>query len=197
MSLPVLDDDQGVALGMHYSVYNIIFAVCVLHDNGRLRIGPVEISVRYEENVDPDPTQLPLVLTAKFDISAGLHEIVKPLEEESGAVAEAQRRVIAYLIETPAVDILYPGETNIRYFFSCLSPAKPLPSNISESLLQHKDLLLQLLPFQTRSILFMLEMEGMTMAPDGSVVPRADSSRGHAFWRTVHSPFGYVCSLGR
>ena len=93
--------------------------------------------------------------------------------------------------------------TDIKYFFSSLTPA-PSPPDLTpkelERRVQHPKLTVDLLPFQQRSVWWLLEREGLTLDPQGNAVPkreRADGGRvnksgptGLLFWDAVEDPSG-------
>ncbi|KAF9520464.1 hypothetical protein BS47DRAFT_633987 [Hydnum rufescens UP504] len=57
-------------------------------------------------------------------------------------------------------------------FFRCLKPAPALPPSISDNLLQPQGLKLTLLPFQRKSVFWMLGREGhRSLMPTVLVVP--------------------------
>lgn len=86
--------------------------------------------------------------------------------------SDAWRALITYLYPPPPVELPnYRGETDIAFLYSILQPAPSLPSPISPADVQPKTLLPSLLPFQRRSVLWMLQREGKTLDEEGNVIP--------------------------
>ena len=84
----------------------------------------------------------------------------------------AWKALITYLFPPPPVEFQnYRGDTDIAFLYSILEPAPPLPSPISPADVQPKMLLPSLLPFQRRSVVWMLQREGKTLDEEGNVVP--------------------------
>lgn len=84
----------------------------------------------------------------------------------------AWKALITYLFPPPPVEFPnYRGDTDIAFLYSILEPAPPLPSPISPAGVQPKMLLPSLLPFQRRSVVWMLQREGKTLDEEGNVVP--------------------------
>ena len=98
---------------------------------------------------------------------------------------DAWNALIKYLFPPPPVDLPnYRGETDIAFLYSILKPAPSLPSHISYADVQPKALLPSLLPFQRRSVIWMLQCEGKTLDENGQVVPFVPDYHP-LFWENV------------
>ncbi|KAF4586100.1 hypothetical protein EYR38_010373 [Pleurotus pulmonarius] len=84
-------------------------------------------------------------------------------------VREALRRVHNYLY-TPEADL---GTVDIPFFYSTLKPA---PFTDVEDRVQPQALVPKLLPFQRRSVAWLLAREGVTLNPQGEIIPLQVSS---------------------
>lgn len=102
-------------------------------------------------------------------------------------VREALRRVHNYLY-TPEADL---GTIDIPFFYSTLKPA---PFTEVEERVQPQGLIPKLLPFQRRSVAWLLAREGVTLNPQGQIVPlevSPNAAEGDAqspllfFWKKV------------
>ena len=60
---------------------------------------------------------------------------------------------------------------NIPFFYSNLRPAPLLLSKRAENAMQPKELIPRLLPFQCRSVAWLLRREGMSVTAEGKIVP--------------------------
>ena len=84
----------------------------------------------------------------------------------------AWNSLIKYLFPPSSVAIpKYRGETDIPFLYSALEPAPSLPPAISPTHVQPSALLPSLLPFQRRSVMWMLQREGKIINRKGKVVP--------------------------
>jgi hypothetical protein len=192
ISLPPYMGENPAELDFSDPYRNLLFAVGFGHDTDRFKLSPIEINIRYDPDICiSDATRLPVVLEFEFLVRLNLTRLASPISEISYLSAEAQRRLLSYLLprsETP----ICRGDTNTaRSFISCLHPAPSIPSHAIEAWIQHPDLKVQLLPFQRRSVYWMLEREGMTMGKHGVVIPKSViAPESDIFWKRIEAPFG-------
>ncbi|KAK2460408.1 hypothetical protein APHAL10511_007573 [Amanita phalloides] len=73
---------------------------------------------------------------------------------------------------------------NIPFFYSNLKPAPFLPSKRAEDAMQPQDLLPQLLPFQRRSVAWLLHREGKSVSAQGKIIPSA-GVKEYSFWDKI------------
>jgi E3 ubiquitin-protein ligase SHPRH len=101
------------------------------------------------------------------------------------ALEDSQRRLLraAYLPED-VVSTDVPHPITVSTFYAIMDSAPHLPSQKAIDALQPEALLPTLLPFQRRSVAWLLEKEGMSVTADGSIVPR-ESSSSFSFWEEV------------
>ncbi|KAF6756271.1 SNF2 family N-terminal domain-containing protein [Ephemerocybe angulata] len=95
-------------------------------------------------------------------------------------VAHAQRRLLSavYGVNGGKHDV------NISYFYSILGSAPPLPSPLADDAMQPDLLNPTLLPFQRRSVGWLLHREGRDVTPKGEIVP-ASKLDDFSFWTPV------------
>ena len=110
-----------------------------------------------------------------------------PLTRRSLALAreDAQRRLLhtAYLswdISSLAVN----DEVTVSTLYSILRPAPPLSSQAANKTPQPESLIPTLLPFQRRSVAWMLEKEGVVINEEGLIVPQ-NLSDNFSFWKEI------------
>jgi hypothetical protein len=133
-------------------------------------------SVRLRPTLDPDHSPahaLPLKISVDMEGSLCFPQIAHPPKNTyRGSYCDAWNALTKHLFPSPFADVPnYRGETDIAFLYSILGPAHPLPSSISSADVQPKALLPSLLPFQRRSVLWMLQREGKTLDNTGNVVP--------------------------
>lgn len=133
-----------------------------------------------------------------FDVSLEITSQLLKLDEEielSAALAEAQRRVLLHIFPPSPHDTVTP--VTVQRFTDSLQRAPPLPFSVSEHSLQPKDLKCSLLPFQRRSVFWMLNREGFTMSPRGEVVMNKETRSFSSMWDQVSTPAGSTRYLNR
>jgi len=133
-------------------------------------------SVRLWPTVDPDHSPehaLPLKISIDMEGSLLFPEITHAPKHTGGRNhGNAWNALIKYLFPPRSADFSnYRGETDITFLYSILEPAPSLPSSISPTDIQRKELLPSLLPFQRRSVMWMLQREGKILDERGQVVP--------------------------
>lgn len=208
MTLPYFDDTRGRALDFSESLYNLLYAAGVMAHSGHLQLEPVDIKLRLHSQPVHTRSTLPVFITLEFRASLDLNFITNPIDSLPHISSEAQRRLLSFIFPQPPNPAGDHQETDIRYFFSCLSPAPALPDEVREEFLQHPNLQVQLLPFQRRSLYFLLEAEGYTLNSEGHVVALPGGSKLSPLWEPIDipqemcvgcpplcdgDPFNYIC----
>ncbi|KAJ6485956.1 SNF2 family N-terminal domain-containing protein [Mycena sanguinolenta] len=97
----------------------------------------------------------------------------------------AQRRLLQYLYPDPALLPNSDAITNIPFFYSVLGPAPQLANTAIDRAMQPEALLPTLLPFQRRSVAWLLDREGKTVTSDGQVVEKPADSDHFSFWKRI------------
>jgi E3 ubiquitin-protein ligase SHPRH len=126
---------------------------------------PLELSFRLQVELS-----VSLRVPQVFHLDYQLGPKVKMLEIE-----DAQRRLLTHVFPPSAcVPPAYDGETNIPFLYSVLRPAPKLPSVLADKHMQPAKLRPTLLPFQRRSVGWLLEHEGKVVDDSGAIVRAAD-----------------------
>lgn len=128
--------------------------------------------------------ELPFSLHLQIDCSFVSPKIFEPVEASGKSataagravnIEEAQRRLILQLFPPQAPSCSsYRGSTDIPFLFSILRPAPELPSPDAYDALQPESLLPTLLPFQRRTVGWMLAREGKVATASGAMAAKAD-----------------------
>ncbi|KAG1750477.1 SNF2 family N-terminal domain-containing protein [Suillus paluster] len=147
--------------------------------------------------------ELPFRLFAQFNVSIIVPRLYEPFDTKKisqkrlSELEGLQRRLIA-LFTIPSVDQPLFGsghdqreDASIPFFYGILRPAPPLSQGVTYESLQPEGLLPTLLPFQRRSVHWMLLREGKTMTQEHGVVPYTPHQP-----RFVMPPFWEKISLG-
>ena len=151
--------------------------------NLRIRVYPQD-----DELLSMPNFSLELEFVASIVLPTSLEPVVHKkgmLKKDFVALEDSQRRLFraAYLPEDIiSTDVNDP--ITVSTFYSIMGSAPPLPSQQAVDALQPEDLLPTLLPFQRRSVAWLLEKEGMSITAEGTIVPRENSS-SFSFWEEV------------
>ena len=160
---------------------NLLEAFRLLEDHGRARIDSMLSVIPFPDHT---PHEMPFFLRLQVDCSFVCPKIFDPVTPAGKAmsentrvleVQEAQRLLVLQLFP-PAEPVpeSYHGTADIPFLFSILEPAPPLPSSAALDALQADALLPTLLPFQRRSVGWMMEREGKTVTASGDIVSSSE-----------------------
>lgn len=142
--------------------------------------GPSDESVFLPFRLDVD---ILVSLTPSFansvDIPLAGNKGVARLWHDS-ILADAQEQLVRTLY-FPSAE---PHAVNIPFFYSILAPAPALSSADIAEVIQPTELLPTLLPFQRRSLGWLLGREGKTISSTGQVISKEDDSE-YTFWQRV------------
>lgn len=149
-----------------------------IHASLRMVVSPLS---SWDEKLEKLPFHLIVNVTLGFRLpdmfsSPRLHRGLDSLNSGNrrGIEAEARRKLLHFLFPPaplpPSLAPAYGGKIDIPFFYSCLQPAPRLDSKTSEDAAQPKALIPSLLPFQKRSVIWMLSREGKTLDASGAVV---------------------------
>lgn len=131
-----------------------------------------------------DPKHLPFELRAHFTLSLAMPEIYARFDDSRsrGEVSELeglQRRLLCFLSKTPLSRPVHgigyamdeATSVTIPFFLNVMHPAPPLAQHMTYESLQPDGLLATLMPFQRRTVAWMLDREGKEITPEGTVAP--------------------------
>lgn len=191
LTLPVLEDVSGIDYDFHIGrLGNMVASACAMQRSRRAKISTtLQITVASPLQLEKTKVSLPITLRITLDFSLVIPICFKPLDVRARPIIEeeAQRRVLIFLSGSDlAKPENYIGSTNMRFFLSCLQPAPVLTSVEAYNAVQPKELRAQLLPFQRRSVAWLLSREGKVVTQNGDIkLLTPDSSTLPLFWEKV------------
>ncbi|TFK50586.1 hypothetical protein OE88DRAFT_1631458 [Heliocybe sulcata] len=100
---------------------------------------------------------------------------------------DMQRLALAHIFRPLPAPSSYHGVTDIPFFLSILGAAPPYNSRIVDRAAQPVALLPALLPFQRRTLVWMLGREGKIINGAGHVVSKPSQHECPLFWRQIES----------
>ncbi|KAJ7695156.1 SNF2 family N-terminal domain-containing protein [Mycena rosella] len=189
--LPDLPDDLdfeslGLIATSHTEPNHDILVACVeLERSGRVTINGQLTLVMLPAG---DATHFPFSLQVQVTVSL-TPSIYGPIQinqnRKSSPQEDAQRRLLQFLYPDP--NLLPDSETvtNIPFFYSILGPAPPLRAPTADRAMQPAALLPTLLPFQRRSVAWLLDREGKTITAQGKIVDKPADSGEFSFWERI------------
>lgn len=122
---------------------------------------------------------------------------------EIARMEDAHRRFISFVFPPPPPKAIpspsaASDSSDIPFLYSILKPAPRLPSTLAEEAMQPEALLPTLLPFQRRSVGWMLEKEGKTITAQGEIRPKShdlEDTRVPLFWYKAEPQGWYIHRL--
>ena len=139
--------------------------------------------------LDTFDNHLPFALQLEVVVSLVLPLALEPtpLSRRAQVLAreDAQRRLLlATYLSQDITSLTVKDEVTVSKLYSSLEPAPPLASERANEALQPASLVPTLLPFQRRSVAWMLEKEGMVVNEEGFIVPQKLSDK-FSFWKKI------------
>ncbi|KDR77994.1 hypothetical protein GALMADRAFT_244962 [Galerina marginata CBS 339.88] len=165
---------------------DLLTATRMLQDVGRVRVqASLKMVVQPQ---GPDSGAFPFSLQLEFTVSLVFPIILQriPLKHSTKrsveALQDAQRRLLrAVYLPDQVTSTAVNNPISVSSFYSIMGPAQQLPSAAAANAMQPVALLPTLLPFQCRSVGWLLEREGMSVTSDGRIVPQTTPSE-FSFW---------------
>ncbi|KAG8882452.1 hypothetical protein FRB98_003695 [Tulasnella sp. 332] len=154
--------------GFHHALENVLDGVVDLYADGRVHID-ANLTLEYRPVNGHDPTAqgiLPYRFRLEIQVLIQGPKAFSRPSFDSENILEAQRRLLHHLYPFE-FDNATNSETDITKFYACMQPA---PNAAAVHHLKVKGLVSTLMPFQRRSVLWMLEREGKTVNAKGAIV---------------------------
>lgn len=181
LALPLLDENQE-----HMAILRSCYEL--------QQVGKVDILSRMKVVVQPGHLQvmeqLPFEIQLEVTVSFRLPSLFEPFPRREPKkrvrfIEECQSRLYHFLYSrSSGQDTNIPHTIDIPYFYSILTSALPIQSRLANGVLQPEALLPNLLPFQRRSVAWLLEREGKEVTTEGAIVPKTDDGE-YCFWDEI------------
>lgn len=173
------------------STSNDLFSACrILQDAGKVNI-EANLKVVVQSKAENVVSDYPFSLRIDFMVSLALPkalEYTMPRKSTKKAIAiheDSQRRLFRIAFgEDDVVSNDVKEPITVSSFYSAMRPAPSLPSKEALASVQPDGLLPSLLPFQCRSVAWLLGKEGMSVSLDGTIGTQ-DSPSLFSFWKEI------------
>ncbi|KAJ3551190.1 hypothetical protein NM688_g4853 [Phlebia brevispora] len=174
MTVPRVDDAS-------FSAQEALISCSVLRQTGRAELSAA-LSVVTVENTNTET--LPFKILLRVQISL----IVPAIFTHMRSVDETLRRALQFIFPEQG----WRGPTkdaDVPFLYSILNPAPSVPPG-HDALVQPRALRATLLPFQRRSVAWLLAREGKTLIADGTIVEKTSNEEAELplFWERVRAP---------
>ncbi|THG95740.1 hypothetical protein EW026_g5964 [Hermanssonia centrifuga] len=145
--------------------------------------------------VEGDEDEFPFRLILDINVSLITPAIFEPTlhaarsKRSNSHIDEAQRRALSFVFISDVASVFDGAKVDISLLYPALHPAPGLESVELEKTYQPTDLRPMLLPFQRRSVAWMLSREDMHILSNGSVANTSAAPRDELplFWQAVDS----------
>ncbi|KAJ7180438.1 SNF2 family N-terminal domain-containing protein [Mycena filopes] len=189
--LPQLDDELDFeSLGLatpniREPNQDILLACYELQQAGRVAIdGRLTLIMLPDEEKGYFPFTLQIQLTVS--LTPTIYEPLRVPRTRAPSILENyQRRLLEFLYPDPALTHDPEAVTNIPFFYSILGPAPHLQHPAADLGMQPESLLPTLLPFQRRSVAWLLGREGKMITPNGEIVDKPANETAFTFWERI------------
>lgn len=178
-----LEEQNIQPLGVHR---DFIKACAVLQFYNRTKLeASLQLHILPEGTYDPT-RDLPFELRTHFTLSLAIPETYCPFsnslsQTKLNELEGLQCRLVCFLSKIPLTRPVYSNamedavDVTIPFFLNTMHPAPPLAQDVFYELLQPDGLLSTLMPFQRRTVAWMLEREGKRITSAGTVALLDDS----------------------
>lgn len=170
----------------HMPMRDPLFACSVLQDAGRAQLS-AEMAVRVEQAVND--SVLSLGITLDISVSLIFPTISEPTlyatKIATSEAEEAQRRAMHYIFPPQVQQSAPQSHMDVASLYATLGPAPQLNPPSLQANYQPYQLLPTLLPFQRRSVAWLLSREGKAINDSLDVVDRNVDAELPLFWQKV------------
>ncbi|KAH9916397.1 SNF2 family N-terminal domain-containing protein [Epithele typhae] len=180
-------DDYGF-VQTNRSKYSVRDPLQAFQELARYRRARIDTQLFLDIAESASPEEMPFTIRVQVNCSFLCPAIFQPIAVD---LQEAQRRLVLLLFPPSSPPLpSYHGQADIPFLFSVLQPAPALPSAEANEALQPESLRPTLLPFQRRTVGWMLGQEGKVVTADGQIVVRGDIPLDEQplplFWEKAH-----------
>ncbi|PPQ99586.1 hypothetical protein CVT24_005165 [Panaeolus cyanescens] len=174
---------------LHEDARDLIYSFQQLQRHGQVLLdSTLRMQVHPTEDDDVLPFSLHLTISVSIifpNIKISPNHVAFTSKKDMVPVEDARRRVLRWAcIEDELQTDDNQHNISIADFYGIMQPASALPSPDANVFLQPLGLLPSLLPFQKRSLAWLLMREGVNLNTDGQLVTNPDY-RGFSFWNEI------------
>ncbi|KAH9837867.1 SNF2 family N-terminal domain-containing protein [Rhodofomes roseus] len=168
----------------------LLFSFEALCRDGRAEIS-AHLYVDVHDATVPELEEHVLPFTLRLDVEAAvvyakmLEPFPPPVKGRPTEVEEAQRRVLMQYFPYTTSPASFQGTVDIPLLYTILGPAPRLKASEQEEHLQPEELRPTLLPFQCRSVAWLLSREGKQIGAPGHVEDIPLSQDSPLFWDEI------------
>ena len=152
----------------------------------RLIILPLTL---WDESWRTLPFHLVVDVTLSFRVPSIFQPFTSFRKAQNRIELETARRGLLHLAFPPSLPETFSsfhGRVDVSFLYAVVQPARAVLCETVDKFLQPTALLPALLPFQKRTVMWMLEREGKTSGPDGQLVSKdVDSTELPVLWQRI------------
>ncbi|KIO15291.1 hypothetical protein M407DRAFT_213920, partial [Tulasnella calospora MUT 4182] len=173
---------------------DVLAAAVELEQHGRVHL-ETHLRIQTSGNAStlaqttPTESEFPFTLHLHLKLFLKSPSIFQPIRDLTDNTDVAQHRLLLYILRgqlEPPADF----HVNLSHFYGCLKPAPLIPVQLQKHI-QPDGLKSDLLPFQRRSVLWMLQHEGKTIShEDGKVIPLSEEQKPSPMFWVSFPPLG-------
>ena len=179
---------------------DFLSACLILQASGKISIeAKLEVVIQPKSLDVPASFDFPVSLRFEVTVSLSLPRALeytlprKSTRKDITIHEDAQRRLLRAAFDEDAITSSTVRDSiSISSFYSIMGPAPSLASREMMESMQPDALLPTLLPYQCRSVAWLLEKEGKSISPDGLIVSQA-SPAPFSFWKEVQVGNHLLC----
>ena len=178
-------------LSTHEKDYSVVLQSCYeLQQTHKVKIqADMKIIIfpqgSHKSNESELPFEVQLCIAVSIDNPSDFNFLDRQMPKKRASVIREHQRQLCYFLygQTSGPEIM-PHNIDIPYFYSILTSPPQVLSHLADAAMQPDALLPTLLPYQRRSVAWLLSREGKEVSPEGFIVPRTGEA-DYSFWETV------------
>ncbi|KAJ7636011.1 SNF2 family N-terminal domain-containing protein [Mycena polygramma] len=164
--------------------HDIIVSCSELQAAGRVAInGQLTFMIHPEADAGSFPFLIRIQLTVSLTPTI-YSEPIRIMKKTKLPLEDSQRRLLQFVYPDATLTSHPQTVTNIPFFYSILGPAPYLQSSAVDRAMQPEALLATLLPFQRRSVAWLLDREGKMITANGQIVEKP-AAQSFSFWERI------------
>jgi E3 ubiquitin-protein ligase SHPRH len=188
---PLFNDIDDDAHDLDIGTKDLMLASHILYRHDRVCIECSLKLVVLPPGLVDSASELPFYVQLQMTISLNVPQIFNydyryGLKKVANEIEDAQRRLLSYVFPATVPPSECASKIDIPFFYSALKPAPKLSTVAAENAMQPSGLLPSLLPFQKRSVGWLLEREGKNVDEKGSILSKPAFEKGlPMFWEKI------------